>query len=41
MIKEVFKDAYNWRLSRSEESEDWDIMWCDGAVIPEKLAKMK
>lgn len=41
MVKEVFRKVFNWKLSANEESEDWDIMWCDGFVPPEKLSKMK
>lgn len=40
---DVIRDVglnYNFRLTEDED-EDWDIMWCDGGVVPEKLAKMK
>ena len=41
VVKEVFRKVFNWKLSSNEDSEDWDIMWCDGFVPPEKLSKMK
>ena len=27
VVKEVFRKVFNWKLSRNEEGEDWDIMW--------------
>ena len=41
VVRHVGKKIFGWKLSYDEESEDWDVFWTDGAVQPEKLAKMR
>jgi tubulin polyglutamylase TTLL6/13 len=40
VVKKIAKH-FKWKLGRKEEDENWDILWTDAAVQPEKLAKMK
>ena len=35
VIREVATNL-NFRLSEDED-DDWDIMWCDGGVLPDRL----
>lgn len=47
VIREVMKEAMNWKLSREPEDEtasttkDWDIYWHDLFINPDMLSKMK
>lgn len=40
VVRYVGKNVYKMKLTSNEE-EDWDICWQDGAVSCEKLYKMK
>jgi tubulin polyglutamylase TTLL6/13 len=37
----VVKKHFHWRLSNDPEDFEFDLWWTDGAVQPEKLARMK
>ena len=41
VVKYVGKRLFNWRLSYKHDDLDWDVLWSDNAVDPERLAKMK
>jgi len=41
VVRFVGRKVFNWKLSHKSEDMDWDVMWSDNAVEPEKLAKMK
>jgi hypothetical protein len=40
VVRYVAKNIFKMRLT-TDETEDWDICWQDGAVQCEKLYKMK
>ena len=39
VIKEVGK-AFNFKITRNDEA-DWDLIWLDGALPPERMLRMK
>ena len=41
VVKYVGKRMFGWRLSYSQEDMNWDVMWTDNAVDPERLTHMK
>ena len=41
IIKHVSEKVFFWGISLTEDDEEWDILWTDNAVTPDKLAKMK
>ncbi|OMJ79700.1 hypothetical protein SteCoe_20219 [Stentor coeruleus] len=40
LIREVLTTVLDWKISE-DENDDWDVMWTDIAILPEKLMKMK
>ena len=41
VVRYVGRKVFGWKLSHKAEELDWDVMWSDNAVEPERLAKMK
>jgi len=41
VVRWVAKKHFHWRLSSDPEDSEFDLWWTDGAVQPEKLARMK
>lgn len=41
VVRYVAKKVIGMKLSYDDESEEWDLLWTDSAVQPEKLAKMR
>lgn len=39
IVKEVGK-SYNFKITRNDDT-DWDLIWLDGALPPEKMLRMK
>lgn len=41
VVRQVLKRSKGWRVSTDPENPKFDLWWTDGAVEPEKLARMK
>lgn len=41
VVRLVTKKLMGWKLQRSPEATNWDVMWTDNAVQPEQLSKMQ
>ena len=41
IIREVSTSLLNWKTSEEDENSEWDILWTDNAVPPDKFAKMR
>ena len=41
VVKYVGKKMFGWKLSYKHEDMEWDVMWTDNAVDPERLTKMR
>ena len=41
VVRHVLKRARGWRISTDPESLNYDLWWTDGAVEPDKLARMR
>ena len=41
IVKHVAKHIMKWRISYADEDEEWDVLWLDGWILPERFAKMK
>lgn len=40
LVREVLSTVLDWKISE-DDNDDWDVMWTDIAILPEKLMKMK
>jgi hypothetical protein len=41
VVRTVATKMLQWRVSRAEDDENWDLWWSDGATAAEKFSKMK
>lgn len=41
VVRYVGRKLFGWKLSNKHDDMDWDVLWTDGAVEPERLARMK
>ena len=40
IIPHIVQEVFNWNVS-SEDDENWDVLWTDNAVSPDRLSRMK
>lgn len=41
VVKYVGRKLFGWKLSQKHDDMDWDVLWTDNAVEPDRLARMK
>ena len=41
IVKHLAEKVFFWSLSIAEDDEEWDLLWTDNAVPPDRLARMK
>ena len=41
LVRQVAQQEFRWKLSRVPEDEEWDLLWSDTGIPPERLARMK
>lgn len=41
LVRKISKKIFKWRLLEEDNGEDFDLMWADHAVAPERMQKFK